>query len=573
MPLSSWLHQRLTGRPQTQRVRQVRRSVRLHLEVLEGRLLPSLTPHLLKDIYPGARSSFVGAGPNFTAVGATVYFAANDGVHGFELWKSNGTAAGTVLVKDINPGSKGSYPASLTNVNGSLFFQANDGHGDALWKSNGTAAGTVVVKDIPSGVNSLTNVNGTLFFIANDDPGLEVWKSNGTAAGTVLVKDINPRFGSAPDQLTNINGTLFFQATDGHGYELWKSNGTAAGTVLVKDINPGSGSPDLYHLTNVNGTLFFVGNDGVHGKELWKSNGAAAGTVLVKDIKPGSGSGLTYTLELMNVNGTVFFQANDGVHGYELWKSNGAAAGTVLVKDIWPGSGSSDPYHLTNVNGTLFFEANDGVHGKELWKSNGAAAGTVLVKDIYPKSSTNGFGNGSYPTSLTNVNGSLFFAAYDGVHGVELWKSNGAAAGTVLVADINPGSKGSYPAGLTNVNGTLFFSANDGVHGVEPWILGPVPAPASATPAASGIQTPESAPGGAFATSLVTRGSQPAVALLAVSYVRIEAGAVRVAAAELDGGSRKLADTVAAGAHLRRHNNAAIDELLTLPGWEVDRRM
>ena len=116
------------------------RLTRLCLEALEARLLPSLTPHLLKDIDPGPGGSMPA---QFTAVGSTTYFTADDGVHGYQLWKSNGTAAGTVMVKDINPTGNGVYykQAFLTNVNGTLFFDANDGtHGVELWKSNGTAA-------------------------------------------------------------------------------------------------------------------------------------------------------------------------------------------------------------------------------------------------------------------------------------------------------------------------------------------------------------------------------------------------------------------------------------------------
>ncbi len=436
--------------------------------MLETRLAPAAT--LLKDI--NLTPATDGANPsNLIDINGTVFFTASTPTTGPELWKSNGTAAGTVLVKDIDPGSRGSYPRYLTNVNGTLFFVANDGQGAALWKSDGTAAGTVLVKDIDPGAKKsypldLTNVNGTLFFSANDGVhGYELWKSDGTAAGTVLVKDINTGFngsypiGSYPHDLTNVNGTVFFSANDGvHGYQLWESNGTAAGTVLVKDINTG-GSSNPGNLTAVNGTLFFSANDGVHGTELWESNGTAAGTVLVKDINPGAGS--SYPHDLTNVNGTLFFSASDA-DGTELWESNGTATGTVLVKDINPGSSGSDPSNLTNVNGTLFFSANDGVHGTELWESNGTAAGTVLVKDI-----TTGVGS-SNPGNLTNVNGTLFFSANDGVHGYQLWESNGTAAGTELVKDINSGGSAN-PSDLTAVNGTLFFSANGGAYGNELW--------------------------------------------------------------------------------------------------------
>jgi ELWxxDGT repeat protein len=119
------------------------------LEALEDRLLPSLTPHLLKDINPGSASSTPPTNQQFVEVNGVAFFAANDGVHGVELWKSNGTGAGTLLVKDINPGGATSYPSLLTNVNGTLFFRANNGvNGYQLWKSNGSAAGTVMVKDM-----------------------------------------------------------------------------------------------------------------------------------------------------------------------------------------------------------------------------------------------------------------------------------------------------------------------------------------------------------------------------------------------------------------------------------------
>jgi ELWxxDGT repeat protein len=166
----------------------------------------------------------------------------------------------------------------LININGTLFLRAYEGtYGTELWKSDGSSAGTVIVKDInPGSANSgpgrLINVNGTLFFVADDGTnGQELWKSNGTSAGTVLVKDINPGSGnSSPDSLTNVNGTLFFRASDGtNGSELWKSDGSSAGTVIVKDIYPGANGSNPGYLTNVNGTLFFNATDGTNGSELW----------------------------------------------------------------------------------------------------------------------------------------------------------------------------------------------------------------------------------------------------------------------------------------------------------------
>ena len=394
-------------------------AVRQHgstFEPLEVRHFLAGQPQLVLDINSnGATGS---APANLVAIGSTVYFSANDGVHGTELWKSDGTAAGTMLVKDINPGSADSNPKYLTNVNGTLFFSANDGaRGNELWKSDGTVGGTMLVADIQpgSGYNyttmdfgpyssdpkNLTAVNGTLFFSANDgQTGTELWKSNGTATGTMLVKDIEafPTLGSYPINLTNVNGTLFFEAFDlDAGFELWKSDGTANGTLRVKDIFPGTYYNPTYHgdfpnssiprfLTPINGTLFFAARDGDHGFELWKSDGTTAGTVLVKDIRAGSASSGTYGPSYLTaVNGTLFFNATDGQTGAELWKSDGTDAGTMLVKDIVAGSAGSDPLSLINVNGTLLFAADQGTAGdNELFKSDGTPEGTMLVADINP---------------------------------------------------------------------------------------------------------------------------------------------------------------------------------------------
>jgi ELWxxDGT repeat protein len=480
------------NRHRSRRSGHFRRAALLRLEPLEDRTAPAT--FLLKDIRPGASGSFP---QQMVNVNGVIFFIANDGSTGYELWKSDGTSGGTVLVKDIRPGPGSGFYASpifpenppLINVNGTLFFVANDGtNGYELWKSDGTSSGTVLVRDINPGTGSafgwwwpntwFTNVNGTLYFVANDGTtGLELWKSDGTSTGTRLVRNINPGGNSSyPRYLTNVSGTLFFSADDGtKGHELWKSDGTPGGTVLVRDIWPASGHSYPRHLANVNGTLFFAADDGTNGWELWKSNGTSTGTVLVKDIRPGPPwDPHSHPYSLTNVGGRLFFIADNGTNGRELWISDGTSTGTVLLKDINQGAGhafgtlNAPLPSFTNVNGTLFFIADDGLYGFELWKSDGTAGGTVRVKDINPGANW-AFSNAS-PPSLTNVRGTLFFAADDGTNGRELWKSNGTDAGTVLVRDIRPGANSSNPQWLAEAGGLLFFQANDGTSGAELWV-------------------------------------------------------------------------------------------------------
>ena len=449
----------------TKRFKRVKLRKKLQFEILEDRKLLTIDVAPLFDINAIVQSS----NPSeLIEVGGTVYFTATTAEHGAELWKSDGTSAGTVLVKDIRTGTQPSSPTSFVNVNGTLYFRATDGSsGQELWKSDGTAAGTVMVKDVWSGGDSfpqyLTNVGGTLFFRANDGiNGQELWKSNGTAAGTVLVKNLSSGAAhSSPARLTNVGGTLFFVANDSiKGIELWKSDGTDAGTVIVKDIVTGTNGSTPINLTNVAGTLYFGATTAASGTELWKSDGTDAGTVLVKDLNPGSASS---NLNGLTPNGTnLFFTAYTATNGYQLWKSDGTTAGTIIVKSILPFGGSGIG-QVTNVNGTIFFEAKDNTNNYELWKSDGTATGTVLVKDISPGAFS------SNSRSLTNINGTLYFRAKTEATGYELWKSDGTTSGTVQVKEIRAGAESSSPILMTNVNGTVFFKANDGSTGLELW--------------------------------------------------------------------------------------------------------
>ena len=171
-----------------------------------------------------------------TAFRGTLYFFAQPGEDRDRgLWRSDGTAAGTRMLRALerpadDPFANEFYPSALTPAGDQLFFAANvAGSGPELWKTDGTRAGTVLVKDIAPGPASsrpgeLTAAGGRLYFRATDGVhGDELWRSDGTAAGTTLVEDILPGpASSTPDDLTAAGGTLFFTANDGeHGRELW----------------------------------------------------------------------------------------------------------------------------------------------------------------------------------------------------------------------------------------------------------------------------------------------------------------------------------------------------------------
>lgn len=431
-------------------------------EHLEGRRLLAAT--MLQNIGTTTLSSNPG---NAVAIGSTIYFAAQDATHGKELWKTDGTAAGTQLVKDIFPGAGDSWPAMLTDVNGTLFFIARGPSGHSqLWKSDGTDAGTIALKTLPVDdgfPESPLVVNGKLFFdLESGFPRTHVlWVSDGTTDGTFA---LTPTTSSAAGALTGAlgaaGGAVYFSADDGAGdLSIWKTDGTPGGISRVWDFQ-GLGVAKNYvpQLTGIGNTLFFDAPDLTLPSALWETDGTTSGTSVVSNF-------VAFPLQLTNVNGTLFFSA--AIH--QIWKSDGTAAGTVMVTDVDSGGGDFQPEHFTAVANELFFDligTND-VDTGQLWKTDGAFGGTRLVKTLPSPAFFNSF---------TPAGDKLYFSAgFTGQHQERLWSSDGTAAGTQLVTGIE-----AQPAGadftFTAAADKLFFIADDTLHGFEPWITDGTPA-------------------------------------------------------------------------------------------------
>ncbi|MEZ5059264.1 MAG: T9SS type A sorting domain-containing protein [Saprospiraceae bacterium] len=438
-------------------------------------------PALLKDINPGPNSSIQFVDPH-GFINGYVIFSADDGIHGKELWRTDGTAQNTVMVKDIYEGTESSGPGNFIEFNDKLVFYAEDSlHGAELWITDGTEAGTQLIKDIMPGTGSsifnsrnFAVYNDKLYFSADDgEYGFNLWESDGTEQGTIRVNDIGNQISRGKAQhIIAFKDSLFFstERSGSRGAQLMISDGTNAGTRILKDINPGGYSSEPANLIAAEDWFYFSARTADEGHELWKSDGTEAGTVFVKEIWPGNNSAQSWQANNSKSNYTtignnLFFVGRQSINGSnEVWFSDGTEAGTIQLTNFNDeGSNVMIEAFQPFGNGILFAGGSNQT-GVELYYSDGTVAGTRLVKDVYPGN----FGGLNNFTRFYPYLGRMAFVGRVS-SGSRIYLTDGTEEGTTVFYSGLGSKVGNNQNQLMVMDSTIFYFASESTTGIELW--------------------------------------------------------------------------------------------------------
>lgn len=418
--------------------------------------------------------------PNFTLteqvvlMNDSIFFfvkGTSNGVNTLQIWKTDGTETGTVLVKSITEildiyNGYNSNDRKIVGAESQIFFfvyklRREDitqtvFYDTELWKTNGTETGTTLVRKIVTQsdyslsipTKSATRFNNKIIFNENN----KLWISDGTEANTQIIKSFQSVFNNPNTRFFGVlNDKFFFSAQNNDDSELWISDGTDAGTQLLKDLKPNSSSlPNSFD--KIGNKIFFRANN---NDELWQTDGTIAGTIFVQNIsKPAGLSPFDATRPeyIYTSSNQLFYRNYDLANNYELWKYDGTSS--KIVKNIVTTTANSNVSNKkVKIGNTWYFSAIDN-RGSELWKSDGTVTGTSIVKDISAGA------NSTFILEMVVIDNTIYFTATSTTDSkIRLWRSDGTDVGTfeIPLSSGLPGEINVNPAQLTAVGNKLFF--------------------------------------------------------------------------------------------------------------------
>jgi ELWxxDGT repeat protein len=424
---------------------------------------------LVKTIKAGKPSLVTWAGNEGMGAGLEIpggmLLTQKDSAHGTELWITNGTPAGTHLLRDINPGTESGGPSWFWRVGDVAVFRASDGiHGTELWRSDGTELGTYMLADIGPGKQGYGGsvlqgavLDGVFYFVGDDGvSGSELWRTDGTREGTFLAVDIVPgHAGSEPGGLTVAGNRLYFRTDAG----LWISDGTSPGTRRITNVHVSE------CCVAAGNAVFFSANDEVHDIELWRAVGETAAMVANLNTTPvGNGQDLSSYPSLMTASGdSILFMAQTPVAApgsgtasdCKLFRANASGGGAIELVNLATRCGFHKVINLPA--GMMFSLRSSGLPGEneELWVTDGTTAGTKPLDLNGLRYST--VLNEEHFKAAYGENGEAYFFGTQGSGQPDkIWRTDGTRAGTRLFGDL---TSHSAQQEIVWLNGRAYFDA------------------------------------------------------------------------------------------------------------------
>ncbi|MCC6000097.1 MAG: putative Ig domain-containing protein, partial [Pararhodobacter sp.] len=410
-----------------------------------------------------------------------VFFSADDGVYGRELWVTDGTPVGTRMVRDTAPGLQGGLPgyfsSDLTSLgDGRVIFEA----GNAVWASDGTESGTIRMGEFPDDPARFTLIaRGEVVFRGRDERGSELWISDGTPGGTELLKEfqegLHPdgwALGGFPTGLTPVRpGRVVFAADDGvHGTELWVTDGTEAGTQMIGDLRPGEESGNPRFLTQIRpGLVIFEANSTLTGGALWATDGTAGGTRMIADLTDGPAGSILGPFTVLP-GGQAAFTNLSGPS----WITDGTAAGTYRLGSLpnMPEAPTIPETRPLSVGELGIFREGSPItlgqlgDGRLLFSATTREGTEWYTVDPcvywFPPECQPGYTGAGSCENPSPCPWPLRDELASRPLGRELWVTDGTQGGTRLVADLWPGASSGDPSGFLLIpNGRALFVARE----------------------------------------------------------------------------------------------------------------
>lgn len=448
-------------------------------------------------------------GPAFATIANVGFFLANDDTHGTEIWRTDGTSAGTQRVTDLPGASLDGGATRILGVVNSQLIVYDGGPVRRLLRSDGTAAGTFAIAGVEIATSAETvSAGDRMFFAGQSTAGSELWVTDGSADGTHMVADLfagpassepknfvvlgdrllfvakvsideyrlqsmdiptgalttlNNTFGLAGAKLVRLDDIVLFVGGASYegDFELWRTDGTVAGTQIVVDINPAPASPLTFGggVVIVGDRALFVAAD-QNGMALWSTDGTAGQTIRIAELNPHP---FGDAVPLAVIDGIAYFAVRSLTTAEDdVLQTDGTPGGTHRLLNL-PTSSDSIFMRAAGGPGAVYLLTDEDINAPRvfrLWAHDPVTRQSVLLRQI-----------SNEPRMFATVGSKLLIDIASPGTGVEPWISDNTVAGTELLVDASPPVRnlGSGPQYLTDVGGTLFFLADDGVNGRQIW--------------------------------------------------------------------------------------------------------